>query len=111
ALATEQDRRADEALSLRVLGRIAASAQPVDASAAEKYFVQSRELAATLGMRPLVAHCHLDLARLYRSVGSKPEADAHFTRATTLYRDMKMRIWLEKAEAKFAAVRPSPLTC
>jgi DNA-binding NtrC family response regulator/tetratricopeptide (TPR) repeat protein len=110
ALAREHGRRADEALSLRVLGVIAASAEPLDPSEAEKYFVQSRDLAAALGMRPLVAHCHLDLARLYRSVGRKPDANEHFTRATTLYREMAMRIWLERAEAELAAVGPSPRT-
>jgi DNA-binding NtrC family response regulator/tetratricopeptide (TPR) repeat protein len=105
ALATEQGRRADQALCLRVLGRLAIDADPPDAGAAGKYFAQSCELGAALGMRPLVAHCHLDLARLYRSAGRPTEADEHFTLATSMYRTMDMRIWLEKAEAEFAADR------
>jgi tetratricopeptide (TPR) repeat protein len=99
SLASEHRLRADEAQCLEVLGRLAAGADPPDVSAAEKYFTQSRELAASLGMRPLVAHCHLDLARLYRSAGRPDDAVAHFTRASAMYREMDMRIWLEKAEA------------
>jgi DNA-binding NtrC family response regulator/tetratricopeptide (TPR) repeat protein len=105
ALATEQGRRADHAVCLHVLGRIAASADAPDVAAAEKFFTESRDLAASLGMRPLVAHCHLDLARLYRAAGRPDDADAQFTRATTMHREMGMRIWLEKAKAEFAADR------
>ncbi|HEV8144614.1 MAG TPA: sigma 54-interacting transcriptional regulator [Methylomirabilota bacterium] len=111
ALAREHGHRADEALCLQVLGRIAAAGDGRDVATAEKYFRDARDLAAALGMRPLVAHCHLDLARLYRRTRRTHDADAHFTRATTLYREMGMRIWLEKAEAELAAVGPSPLTC
>ena len=105
ALATEQGRRADHALSLHVLGRIAASADPPDVAAAEKYFTESRDRAAALGMRPLVAHCHLDLARLYRAVGSSNESSEHFSRATTMYREMNLPIWLDKAQSEFATSR------
>jgi tetratricopeptide (TPR) repeat protein len=111
ALAREHGRRADEALSLRIVGRIAAAARPLDASTAEQHLSHARDLATALGMRPLVAHCHFDLARLYRSVGRKPEADEHFTCATALYREMGMRVWLEKAEAEIAAVGQSPSAC
>jgi hypothetical protein len=51
-------------------------------------------------MRPLVAHCHLSLGKLYRRVGKRREAQEHLTTATTMYRDMGMTYWLEKAEAE-----------
>jgi hypothetical protein len=51
-------------------------------------------------MRPLVAHCHLGLGTLYRHTGKRQEAQEHLTTATTMYREMGMTYWLEKAEAE-----------
>ena len=42
-------------------------------------------------MRPLVAHCHLGLGKLYRRTGKRDEAQEHLTTATTMYREMGMR--------------------
>jgi hypothetical protein len=49
-------------------------------------------------MRPLVAHCHLGLGKLSRRTGQREQARDHLTTATTMYRDMDMRFWLEQAE-------------
>jgi len=57
-------------------------------------------LAKELGMRPLVAHCHLGLGTLYRRTAKNQEAREHLTTATTMYREMDMRFWLEQAEAE-----------
>jgi len=57
-------------------------------------------LADELGMRPLVAHCHLGLGKLYWRTGRRQEAQEHLTTATTMYREMDMRFWLEKAGAE-----------
>jgi hypothetical protein len=54
-------------------------------------------LAAELGMRPLVAHCHLGLGKLYRRTGNRQQAKEHLTTATTMYREMDMNFWLETA--------------
>jgi hypothetical protein len=48
----------------------------------------------------LVAHCHLGLGKLYRGTGQPDKAHEHLTTATTLYREMDMRFWLEPAEAE-----------
>jgi hypothetical protein len=48
-------------------------------------------------MRPLVAHCHLGLAKLYRRTGRTAQAHEHLTTATTMYREMDMPFWLEDA--------------
>ena len=61
-------------------------------------------LADELGMRPLVAHCHLGLGKLYRRTGKREQAQEHLTTATTMYREMDMRFWLEKAEAELQAL-------
>ncbi len=51
-------------------------------------------------MRPLVAHCHLGLGKLYRRTGNPGLAQEHLATATTMYREMEMRFWLEQAEAE-----------
>jgi len=50
-------------------------------------------------MRPLVAHCHLGLAKLYRRTGKREYAQEHMATAATMYREMGMTYWLETAEA------------
>jgi len=39
--------------------------------------------------RPLVAHCHLGLGKLFRRTGKRQEAQEHLTIATTMYREME----------------------
>lgn len=48
-------------------------------------------------MRPLVAHCHLDLGKLYRRSGKDREAGEHLATAVAMYREMDMRFWPEQA--------------
>jgi hypothetical protein len=55
-------------------------------------------------MRPLVAHCHLGLGKLYRRTGKSAEAREHLTTATTMYREMDMQFWLAQAEAESNAL-------
>jgi hypothetical protein len=49
-------------------------------------------------MRPLIAHCHLGLGKLYRRTGKREQAREHLTTAKTMYREMGMRFYLEQAE-------------
>jgi hypothetical protein len=51
-------------------------------------------------MRPLVAHCHLGLGKLYRRTGKSELAQEHLATATAMYREMDMRFWLEQAEVE-----------
>jgi hypothetical protein len=55
-------------------------------------------------MRPLVAHCHLGLRKLYRRTGKREQAQEHLATATTMYREMGMRFWLEQAEAELGQI-------
>jgi hypothetical protein len=57
-----------------------------------------------LGMRPLVAHCHLGLGTLYHRTGDGAKAEEHLTLAATMYREMDMGVWLEKADTKLRGV-------
>ena len=68
--------------------------------AAEAHYRQALALAEELSLRPLVAHCHLGLGQLYRRTGKRQEALEHFTIATTMYREMDMQFWLEKANVE-----------
>jgi tetratricopeptide (TPR) repeat protein len=97
-------RRGSEAETLHVLGEIAATAAPLDADAAEAHYREALALAEELGMRPLVAHCHLGLGRLYRRTGQPEQAQEHLSTATTMYREMDMRFWLEQGEAEIGAL-------
>ena len=67
---------------------------------ARDLFQEALGLSAELGMRPLVAHCHAGLAKLYRRTGNRQEAAEHLMAATTMYREMDMRFYLEQAGAE-----------
>jgi hypothetical protein len=71
----------------------------------EGYYREALALATDLGMRPLVAHCHLGLGKLYRRTGDGAQAQEHLTTAATMYREMDMGFWLEKAEAELKEPR------
>ena len=93
------EERGFEAWALRLLGEIAATSESDDGSTAVTHYRQAMSLAEELGMRPLVAHCHLGLGRLYDRAGKRQEAQERLTTATAMYRDMDMRYWLEQVEA------------
>jgi tetratricopeptide (TPR) repeat protein len=96
-LIREGGQRGYEAWALRLLGEIASHRDPHDAETAEVHYRQALALADELGMRPLVAHCHLGLGTLYRRAGKRDLASEHLTTAATMYREMDMRFWLEQA--------------
>jgi tetratricopeptide (TPR) repeat protein len=73
---------------------------PPEVDAARAYYEQALQVAAGLGMRPLMAHCHLGLGKLYRRTGKREQAQEHLATAATMYREMGMTYWLEKAEAE-----------
>jgi hypothetical protein len=86
--------------ALHLLGDIAVHPDRLDAEIGEAKYLQTLALAEPPGMRPLVAHCHLGLGKLYRRTGNREQAREHLTIATTMYREMDMRFWLEQAEAE-----------
>ena len=102
-LAHRQKERGNEAWVLRLVGEIAAQADTPDQESAQAHYRQALARADELGMRPLAAHCHLGLGKLYRRVGKREQAQEHLTTATTMYREMGMGFWLEKAEAEMGA--------
>jgi tetratricopeptide (TPR) repeat protein len=98
-LTRERKERGLEARAQWLLGEIAAQPDGREVEKPEAHYRQAMGLATELGMRPLVAHCHLGLGKLYRRTGEREQAQEHLTAATELYREMDMRFWLEQAEA------------
>ena len=80
--------------------QLAARGDLHDAETAGDHYRDAMALASELGMRPLVAHCHLGLGKLYRRMGRGDQAREHLTAAATMYREMGMAFWLEEAEGK-----------
>jgi tetratricopeptide (TPR) repeat protein len=102
-----KDRRG-KALALHQLGTVHAHADPPDVTPAETHYQQALALAEALGMRPLVAHCHLGLGRLYGQTGHGAQARAALSVAIGLYRTMDMTFWLSRAEAELVRCAGEP---
>jgi hypothetical protein len=62
-------------------------------------------LAQDLGMRPIVAHRHLGLARFHRRTDKRQEAQEHLSAAVSMFREMDMRSWLEQAKTELGKLR------
>jgi len=98
-LSRTQKERGNEAWALRLLGTLAARREPLEAEIAVAYYRDARALANELGMRPLVAHCHLGLGGLYTKTGQRDQARGELVTAVTMLGEMGMRFWAEQAEA------------
>ena len=103
-LAGEHKGRGHQAWALRLRGEILSCYDPPDLRQAESHYRQARALGEELGMRPLVAHCHLGLGKLYRRAGDHTSSSGHLSTAATMYREMGMTFWLEKADAELGGV-------
>jgi predicted ATPase/class 3 adenylate cyclase len=103
-LARTHKERGHEAWALRLLGEIAAHQAPPESEPAAHHYRQALALAEELGMRPLVAHCHLGLGTLYARTGQREQAHTALSTAIAMYRAMEMTFWLPQAEVVLAQV-------
>jgi hypothetical protein len=103
-LACQRGERGHEAWALRLLADIAAHPRGPDVMAAEAHYGAALALACELDMRPLVAHCHLGLGKHYRGTRDGAKAGKHLTTAATMYGEMDMGFWLEKARAALTSL-------
>ena len=101
ALSRRLGARPGEAHALCLVADVASAGGAEDA---EGDYREALTLATELGLRPRIAHCHLGLAALYHRTGNRERVTEHVTAATTLYREMKMAWWLDRA-AHVAALR------
>jgi tetratricopeptide (TPR) repeat protein len=89
--------RGREAEASRLLGAIALTSHPPDLGTAEARYRDALLLAMELEMRPLVARCHLGLGQVYERAGEQDRAREHLNTAATMFREMGMQFWLDRA--------------
>jgi tetratricopeptide (TPR) repeat protein len=96
-----------QAWALHLLGEISSQHEPPRVTEAQDQYRDALALATSLGMRPLIARCHLGLGRLDRRTGKRHEAQEHLATATAMFREMAMRFWVEQAEAEMRTLGTS----
>ena len=84
--------------SLHLLGDVATYHDRVYGEVGEALYTRARVLADQLGMRPLVAQCHLGLGRLHARTNRSRTAREHVERAISMHREMDMPFWLVESE-------------
>lgn len=87
-LARAHHERANEAYALRILGRI--KARGGDPIKSEARYREALAMSKILGLRPLEAHCHRDIAELLMERGHAVAARVHETSAMALVHALKM---------------------
>jgi class 3 adenylate cyclase/tetratricopeptide (TPR) repeat protein len=97
-LARQRQERGNQAWTLRLLGALAMGGDPVHLAQAHDWYTQARVLAEALGMRPLLAHCHLALGILAHRLDQRARAEAACSTAVMLFRSLHMTLWLAQAE-------------
>jgi len=102
-----RDRRARgyDAYATWTLGNLVSHGSAGGIDQAAEHYEYARALATELEMRPLVAHCHLGVGKVFHRAGKQQDAHEHFTTATTMYREMGMTYWLEKTDAEMRKPR------
>jgi tetratricopeptide (TPR) repeat protein len=101
-LARDHGERGNEAHILHVRAEIAAGQGTAEGKDVELAYRSVVGLAEELGMRPLVAECHLGLARWYRNTGRRSDASQLLAAAIELLRAMDMPTVLAQAETESA---------
>ncbi len=97
AVGTSQHQPGFAAHALHLLGDLASQSDQFDPESSTAHYREALALAQKHGMRPLIAHCHLGLGKVYSRTG-KVEAHKHLVTAATMYREMDMAFWLKQAE-------------
>ena len=103
-LARAHKERGHQALAHRLLGDSLAHGDPREVEQDEDHYRQALALAEELGMRLLLAPCHLGLGSLHSQVGRREPAHAELSTAVELYRAMGMTFWLPQAEAALVRI-------
>ncbi|MEO5760346.1 MAG: AAA family ATPase [Mesorhizobium sp.] len=98
ALARDTGQRNGEAGALRLLGEISVREDTLEH--AEGRYREALALAVELEMSPLAARCHHGLGKLFLRGSQWDQARDQLTAATTMYREMDMRFWLDQANAE-----------
>jgi tetratricopeptide (TPR) repeat protein len=103
-MASNRHERGNAAWALRLRAEIAAHRAPSNGQEAAAQYQGALAVAQELQMRPLQAHCHLGLGRLYRGIGRLEEARTELGIAVEMFRDMGMARSLPEAESELASL-------
>jgi hypothetical protein len=68
-----------------LLGEIALATEPLNVNGVEANFSRALELASTLGMRPLAAHCYEGMSRLHTKRDQPLQAEEALTQARSIW--------------------------
>jgi tetratricopeptide (TPR) repeat protein len=101
-LSREHRERGREAWTLRLIGEIQARHPDANLDAAESALGEALAICEALGLRPLLARCHLALGELHQRRDKPAQAREHLAVATALLREMEMTRWLTLAESALA---------
>jgi hypothetical protein len=93
----EPDPRPRARSALRLLGEVSAHHDPPKRADATAKLSRSPRSPACV---PSSRTAHLGLGKLYAPTDKREQAHEHLTTATTMFRRMDMRFWLEKEEAE-----------
>ena len=86
--------------ALHLLGDTAIYPHGFDAEKGVAHYHNALILAQLHCMRPLVAHCHFGLGKLYHHIGETEHAGDNFAAASRMYREMEMDFWLHQTKAE-----------
>jgi tetratricopeptide (TPR) repeat protein len=92
ALSLGRRERGHEARARWLLGEIEMCGTDPTGGPAEAMYADALGLAGDLGMRPLLVHCHLGLARLHERGGRSTEAHAHRERGAAVAAEIEMAL-------------------
>ena len=99
ALTHSRKERGNQASYLRLMGEFTALSDAANVEQAIDFSRQALTLAEELGMRPLAAHCHRGLGKLYSQIEQAEQARVELPIAIEMYRNMEMTFWLLEAAA------------
>src|SRR5262249_24480189 len=91
--------RGNEARALYVLGEIASYDDSLDVNKAVAHYQQAMALAEELRMRPLIAHCHVGLGKLYRRGKKIKQAEEKINKGVAINGGREKSLWVERGEA------------
>jgi tetratricopeptide (TPR) repeat protein len=90
-IAAASGQRGFEAWGLRLLAQVDLASDPPQLDRAATYGREALDRASELGMRPLVAHCHVVLGHIDRKQGRSVGAREHFVEADRMAQETGMR--------------------
>jgi class 3 adenylate cyclase/tetratricopeptide (TPR) repeat protein len=86
--------------AFQLLGDLSVHSGRFDTEAGEMHYRKALTLAELHRMRPVIGHCYLGLGQIAKRAGKAGEAREYLATATSMYQEMGMRFYLEKAEAE-----------